>query len=170
QGIVKQSGGEISVQSTVGLGTRFTLTFPASEQRLDDLTVARAAVGGSETLLVVEDEPLVRRTSVRALRLAGYRVREAECAEDALRILEEPDEVIHLLLTDVMMPGMNGRELAERVQLTKPAMRVLLMSGFTDDAAVRQGIAERTLRLLPKPFSVQALLDAVRRTLDTALV
>ena len=121
-------------------------------------------------ILVVEDEPLVRRTSVRALRLAGYRVREAESAEDALRILEEPDEVIHLLLTDVMMPGMNGRELAERAQLTKPAMRVLLMSGFTDDAAVRQGIAERTLRLLPKPFSVQALLDAVRRTLDAALV
>ncbi|MDQ3262661.1 MAG: PAS domain-containing protein [Myxococcota bacterium] len=167
-GIVNQWGGSIRVRSTVGVGTTFTLLFPVEEQARALASPAAAAApspGGKETLLVVEDERLVRVAVRRQLERAGYRVLEAANGVEALRLFEERGEEIALVLSDLMMPYLGGRELAARLEQRWPGVRLLFMSGYDREGAESgiQGLLEVDLR---KPFAPAQLLEAVRRRLD----
>jgi CheY-like chemotaxis protein len=123
--------------------------------------------GGDETILLVEDEPLVRGLAARVLRKQGYHLLEASNGSEALRITEKrAGEEIHLILTDVVMPGMIGRELAERLHSLFPKMKVLYMSGYTNNAIVHHGILEEGMNYIQKPFTLEALARKVREVLD----
>lgn len=168
-GVVKQSGGDIRVRSTPGEGTSFTICLPrvcpaiATGRRPSPAFGVR--VGGSETILLVEDDAALRQLARRVLRRAGYTVLEADGAEAALRLGLAHEARIHLLLTDVVMPGMNGRALAEQLNECKPGMRVLFMSGYTDDDVMRRGVIAAQTPFLQKPFTPHRLADAVREVL-----
>jgi PAS domain S-box-containing protein len=169
-GIVTQSGGHVSVASAPGQGATFFVSLPrigalaTSPDAMDD---ARAvAGGGSETILLVEDAEDVRDLTREILTVHGYRVLEARHPGEALLIGERRTEPIHLLLTDVVMPEMNGRELAERLTALRPDLRVLFMSGYTDDAILRQGIRQSEVALLPKPVAPAELVQRIRDLLD----
>jgi len=169
-GIVKQSNGHILVYSEQGHGTTVKIYFPRAEEGAD--TVHRPEVTsevpkGNETVLLVEDEPLVRGLALRILREQGYRVLEAANGGEAIRVAQRHGgEGIHLLLTDVVMPGMTGRELAESLRPLRPKMRVLYMSGYTDQAIVHYGVLEEGMNYIEKPFTVNALARKVREVLD----
>jgi PAS domain S-box-containing protein len=170
-GIVKQSGGSIWVYSEVGAGTAFKVYLP----RLDGVTepaVQRArparAEGGSETILLVEDEEELREVARETLEVFGYVVLEAGNGADALRMAERHPGPIHLLLTDVVMPAMNGAELVRRLMPTRPEMAVLFVSGYTDDAIVHHGVLEPGTAFLEKPFSPDQLVRRVREVLGGA--
>lgn|GEM_PF-1035416 len=168
-GIVKQSGGFIWVESEPGRGTSFKVYFPAVDEVEDevDWTDQPAhATGGSETILLVEDEHPVRALVRRCLERDGYRVLEAEGPAEALRLTAQHDGMIHLLLTDVVMPQMSGRQLAERVATLRPNTRVLYMSGYTDDTVAQHGILEEGTMLIQKPFTPENLAIKVREALD----
>jgi CheY-like chemotaxis protein len=168
-GIVKQSGGNIWVYSEVGKGTAFKIYFPQAEGDAETQSeVAQAALLplGTETILVAEDENMVRALTSENLRLCGYQVLEAVSGEDALRLSREHDGEIDLLLTDVVMPRMSGRELAQRVTAERPGLPVLYVSGFTDDAIVHHGVLETGTEFLEKPFTLNALAQKVRHVLD----
>lgn len=169
-GTVKQSGGHIEVYSESGLGTTFKLYLPRVEG------VARAgkswhslppAPRGSETVLVVEDEDAVRTLTRTALEMAGYKVLEASQGLEALRIAAQYDGPIHLLLSDVVMPLLGGRELAEQLLPLHGGMKVLFLSGYTDDAVVRHGVLQEKVNFLQKPFSPLVLTHRVRELLDS---
>jgi two-component system cell cycle sensor histidine kinase/response regulator CckA len=169
-GIVSQSGGQISVESELGHGTVFTVLLPrmqdagppaASDQRSVN------ALGGSETILLVEDEPMVRSVARQILHRLGYNVLEATDQHQALQIAEHYPSPIHLLITDIVMPGMNGRELAERMQLIRADMKVLFMSGHTEDAVVRHGVSVQAKAFLQKPFSADTLARKTQEVLKT---
>ena len=121
---------------------------------------------GNEAILLVEDDDLGRRVTGRALRGVGYTVTEAANGPDALRLLEAVDVVPHLLVTDVVMPGMSGRELAEALRERVPQMKVLFVSGYTDDAVVRHGVQHAEVAFLQKPYTLDALRKRVRELLD----
>ncbi|MCU0579763.1 MAG: response regulator [Desulfobacterota bacterium] len=166
--IVRQSGGYIWVYSEVNQGTTFKIYFPLAEEN------ARGREGGygpgkvlpgSETILLVEDEDLLRRPIREILEMNGYAVLEAGNGEEALRLAEEYAQAIDLLLTDVVMPGINGRELAERLTALRPNMRVLFMSGYTNNMVVHHGILEEGLAFLEKPFTPEALAVKIRQVL-----
>ena len=168
-GIVKQSGGHISVYSEVGLGTTFMLLFPAVPPPVGAVVSApllAAAPHGSETILLVDDEPELRRLARLALTTHGYRVVEASNGEDALRIAASHQGPIHLLLTDLVMPLMGGRMLAHTLRQRMAQLRVLFISGFTDDSVVRHGLLDASEAFLQKPFSASSLASAVRALLD----
>jgi len=168
-GIVEQAGGAIDVESEPGRGTTFHVFLPRtaeleapsadSAERLEPLGRA------SETVLVVEDEPRVAALVANALRKTGYTVLEASDAQDAIEIADGHDAAIDLLLTDVVMPGMNGRELATYIQRVRPRTRVLYMSGYSDDAVLQHGIETARVSYLQKPFSLDALSAKVRQVL-----
>lgn len=170
-GIVKQSGGHIRVQSELGKGTTFAVYFPCSAQPPEAMarrTMTPSNVTrGSETILLVEDEETVRGLARTILTRHGYRVLEASSEGDALLICEQHEGDVDLLLTDVVMPRMNGRELSERLRTMRPRMKVLFMSGYTDDLIVRHGALEEGLALLQKPITPAALTRKVREVLDS---
>jgi PAS domain S-box-containing protein len=166
-GIVKQSGGHISLESEPGVGTRVVAFLPRPQSAADPEPVrAEAPRGGSETILVVEDEAMVRRIAVGNLRELGYDVLEADGAEAAMRIATRHASVIHLLFTDVVLSDRRGTELASRMTLVHPETRVLYTSGYTEDAVVTAGVESSRLSFLHKPYSAAQLGAAVRSVLD----
>lgn len=168
-GIVAQSGGSIAVYSEPGLGTTFKVFLPrvdAPAPPAEPPSARRPAPAGRETVLVVEDSAALRRVVVRALSAAGYAVLPACDGAEALALAEAHPGPIALVLTDVVMPGLTGRELAARLETAMPNLRVLFTSGYTENAIVHQGALERGVRFLPKPFSPAELLEAVRAALD----
>src|SRR5438309_3378671 len=168
-GIVQQSGGFIWVYSEPGHGTTFKIYLPRV-----DAPAAGGAAGpapatvprGTETVLLVEDEPAVRAIAQQALERQGYTVLAAPSGADALALAAQHGATIHLLLTDVVMPGMSGRDLADRLTAQRPGIRVLYISGYTDNAIVRHGMLEPGLAYLQKPFRPDALVRKVREVLD----
>jgi CheY-like chemotaxis protein len=168
-GIVKQSGGSIFVYSEPGKGTAFKIYLPRAEEVLEP---KRASAGpqelpkGTETVLVAEDDETLRRLIYEILQSSGYAVLEAGRGEEALRLAGEHAGPIHLLITDMVMPGMGGRDLAVRLAALRPETRVLYVSGYTDDAIVRHGVLESGLAFLQKPFVPEILLRKVREVLE----
>jgi two-component system cell cycle sensor histidine kinase/response regulator CckA len=167
-GIVKQSGGSIWVYSEVGKGTTFKIYLPRVDQveEPERATVPAAIPQGTETVLLVEDEEMVRNLSQEILEDSGYRVVVATNGKEGLRVCREFDEHIDLIITDVVMPEMNGREMVEHVTLLRPTTKVLFMSGYTDDAIVRHGILEENMSYMQKPFLPDALVLKAREVLD----
>jgi two-component system cell cycle sensor histidine kinase/response regulator CckA len=163
-GIVAQSGGFITVESAPGAGATFHIHLPAAD---DDASSGRESmvltVDGHETVLLVEDEDIVRRVTSRLLRKHGYRVREADGAARALELL---DAHVDLLLTDVVMPETDGFSLGAEAQQRRPGLRVLFTSGYTDDRVKPHGDTSGDVAFLPKPFTQALLLRKVREVLD----
>jgi two-component system cell cycle sensor histidine kinase/response regulator CckA len=168
-GIVKQSGGSIQVESKAGRGSEFRIYLPAADgglrKRLQPAPT-EAVAGGNETILVVEDEPDLRELTRIFLEEYGYTVLEAASAEQAIEAAEIFTEAIDLLLTDVIMPGMSGRQLAEKILTKRPRTKIVYMTGYTDDMVVQHKVLEPGVKLLQKPFSKLDLALKVRSTLD----
>jgi CheY-like chemotaxis protein len=169
-GIVKQSKGNVWVYSEEGRGTTFKVYLPAMpEERAASLarTVAEPLEGAGETILVVEDEELVRNSAVRILLRAGYTVLDAGDAATAEALVEQHADEIRLLLTDVVMPNVSGPELASRLAARLPALRVVYMSGYTDDSIVHHGVLDKDVALIQKPFTRSTLLAGVSKALSS---
>src|SRR5437588_817846 len=172
-GIVKQSEGTIWQYSEVGRGTAFKIYLPWAEAPMKELEVEaddRESLQGTETVLLVEDEEVVREMATEILRDAGYHVLEAKHGPEALILGRRHSGAIHLMLTDVVMPQMSGRELAEQLTLLRRDMKVLYMSGYTDDAIVHHGVLEEGTAFIGKPFTPGALTRKVREILDAVAV
>lgn len=167
-GIVKQSGGNVWVYSELGKGTTFKIYLPRAEDRVDsgELNGTKPTPEGTETVLLVEDEEQVRAILRQILENQGYHVLSASHGEEALAISRGPGD-IQLMITDVVMPQMSGRELAERVVAARPSLRVLFMSGYTDDAIVRHGLLADRLSFIQKPFDPATVARKVREVLDS---
>ncbi|MET0625254.1 MAG: PAS domain S-box protein [Pyrinomonadaceae bacterium] len=168
-GIVKQSGGHISASSEVGRGTVFKIYLPRVDESPDEPWSEGdtfASQAGTDTVLLVEDEAMVRRLARQVLEEFGYHVLEARDGADALGICEEHAGVIDLVLTDVVMPGMSGRELADHLVTIAPQARVLFMSGYTDEAIVHHGVLKEGTAFIEKPFTPDGLARKVREVLD----
>ncbi len=169
-GIVKQSGGRIAFSSEIGKGTSFRIYFPRVAQDAamsPPLPANTEAARGLETILVVEDEDLVRKLVRTILESRGYAVLDAEGGDEAFHVCRNHQGPIHLLITDVVMPRMNGKEVAERLRSIYPEMRVLYVSGYTADAIDQHGVLETGIQFLQKPFTPLVLANRVRELLDS---
>ena len=166
-GIVMQSEGTIAVESAPGQGTAFVLTFPRVEAdvRAAALETRQEAV---QTILLVDDHTVVRKLVHALLTMQGYQVLEAAHGAEALQQATAYQGPIHLLLTDLMMPGMNGRELAEKIAAQRPKIPVVFMSGYTKDELARQGIANHSVPFVAKPFTLETLTRAVKAAMEAA--
>jgi signal transduction histidine kinase/CheY-like chemotaxis protein len=170
-GIIRQSGGHIVVESELGHGATFRIYLPrveAAPEAAEPPPAAPRPCEGRETVLLVEDEDRVRSWVHEVLGMHGYTVLEAPDGDEALRVVERHPGPIDLLLTDVVMPHMSGRELADRLVLARPGLKVLYMSGYTDDAIVHHGVLGAGTALIQKPFGVDALARQVRDVLEAA--
>ncbi|MBW4484957.1 MAG: response regulator [Tildeniella torsiva UHER 1998/13D] len=168
-GIVKQSGGHIAVETAVNQGTTFQIYLPLVAESVPEVRSpvrSRTLPQGNETVLVVEDEDAVRALEVTILQRCGYRVLEAANGKDTLLLVEQESGPIHLLVSDVIMPHMGGRDLAEQIALKRPDCKVLFLSGYTDDAVIHHGVSEAGVAFLQKPFTPAALAQKVRQVLD----
>jgi CheY-like chemotaxis protein len=170
-GIVKQCGGQLTVHSEPSKGATFEIDFPrcAASPALRAAPPGHASVPkskGTETVLVVEDEGPLLRIATRVLQSAGYTVLAAASGADALRTCERHPGPIHVVVSDIIMPGMSGVAFAERMKRVHPETRVLYMSGYTDDALAHQGVTDPQVQLLSKPFTPEQLRRKVREILD----
>lgn len=168
-GIVKQSEGYIGVDSVVGKGTVFKIYLKRIEERIvsdEHIEIEEQLEGGSETILLVEDEDMVRNFTRQVLIESGYTVLEASCGEKAFEVCKAYDGPIHLVLTDVVMPELSGREVAEHIKSFYPNLKVLFMSGYTDDAVLRHGVIDSEVTLIKKPFAPDDILKQIREILD----
>jgi len=169
-GIVKQSGGSIFVYSEPEKGAICKIYLPRVDEPLTHLDVVKAVIEplrGTETILLVEDEESVRELVRKVLQRNGYTILEAADGEEAVEICQKHDGEIHLLVTDVVMPRMSGREVAETLMVSRPKTKVLYMSGYTDDAIVRHGVLDSMTAFLQKPFTPETLMRKVRDVLDS---
>jgi CheY-like chemotaxis protein len=172
-GIVTQNGGNMQVESTPGLGTTFTIHFPrvdAPIQEVKSKPAPKRTSRADETILLVEDEQVVRDLVAQVLQSAGYTVLEATSGEQALQMSSAHRGPIHLLLADVVLPGLSGPEVAAQLAATRPDMRVIYMSGYAPEIIVRYGISEKHRLFLQKPFTPATLLAHVREALDASKV
>jgi hypothetical protein len=168
-GIVAQSGGHIHVQSRPGAGTVFEICFPRSDAPLAMEAPAppTPSVRGQETILVVEDDLQVRGVTIRALQGSGYRVIPAASGEEALAIARKPGERFDMVVTDVVMPGMTGREVVDELRRRMPDIPALFVSGYTQEAIAQRGVLDSGLEFMPKPFTPSTLVARVRAMLDS---
>ena len=172
-GIVKQNTGHINVHSELGSGTTFKIYFPQVQSAIEPLRVRNRpteAAGGNETVLLVEDEPVVRELAVATLREKGYTVVEAVNGEEGLRLARQHDGKIDLVLTDVVMPVMGGKEMADALRTSHPDTKVLFTSGYTEDALGHHGVLRPGILFLPKPYLTATLARKVREVLDEGLI
>ena len=169
---MKQAGGDISVYSEPGHGTAFKIYFPrlvaSSDETEGPVGVRDRDSQGHETVLLVEDDEHLRGLTLRILQSRGYQIITATDGRDALRRAKEHEGAIHLMLSDVVMPGMSGRVLSEQLCALRPMLKVLFMSGYTDDDVMRRGILDRRTAFLEKPFTPEQLVGKVRDVLDGA--
>jgi signal transduction histidine kinase len=169
-GIVKQSDGYVSVDSEVGRGTTFKIYLPQVAEEVGEIEVSpapSALLPGKETVLLVEDDDQVRSIAGMALEMSGYDVQVAASGGEALLLCERYESKIDLLLTDVVMPRMSGQELSNRLLKLRPGMRVLYMSGYSENAIIHHGVLEEGRDFIEKPFSPEALTRRIREVLDT---
>jgi len=167
-GTLRQSGGCIAVSSKVGEGTAFEVYLPRVEEPLDEYEVPvpkPEAVAGVETILVVEDDDAVRRITREFLKINGYHVIEADSGDNAIQLMKLHKDSIDLVLTDVLMPEMNGHTLMERLAEVRPGIKVLYMSAYTEDAAINIGALQPGTEFIEKPFSPDELANKVRKVL-----
>jgi CheY-like chemotaxis protein len=172
-GIVKQNTGHINVHSELGSGTTFKIYFPQVQSAIEPLRVRNRpteVAGGNETVLLVEDEPVVRELAVATLREKGYTVVEAGNGEEGLRLAQQHDGKIDLVLTDVVMPVMGGKEMADALRTSRPDTKVLFTSGYTEDALGHHGVLLPGILFLPKPYLTATLARKVREVLDEGLI
>jgi CheY-like chemotaxis protein len=167
-GLVSQAGGDIDVESELGQGSRFRIYLPLVSGSAEEFSGSRddSAPVGLETVLLVEDEPGVRTLAETVLKKLGYKVMVADCGEKALEIWHEKNGSIDVLLTDVIMPQMSGGDLAHQLRQMNPRLKVLFMSGYTDDMLASYGIMAGETQLLQKPFTADALGRKLRGVLD----
>ena len=168
-GIINQSKGHIVVESVPESGTTFRIYFPKAEgaEESPGKTRRESAMGGEETILVVEDDPVLRGLFREILVDKGYSILVASSGEEAVLLSGDFKDPIHLLVTDVVMPGINGRELADRISAVRQDIKVIFMSGYTDDAISRHGVLGEGIEFLEKPFSPETLVNKVREVLDS---
>ncbi len=167
-GIINQAGGHIWVYSEENIGTTFKIYLPMENMPLDDMVeVTRGKLPmGTETILLVEDEPLVRGLAVQILRAQGFKVIDAKDGEEALELSQSYQGVIHLCVTDVVMPKMGGKELAEQLVMMRPEIKIMFASGYTDETVMQHGVLERGVEFLQKPYTLALLTRRVREVLD----
>jgi CheY-like chemotaxis protein len=171
-GIVKQSNGYVWVYSEPGHGTAFKIYFPRMKEKGVPEEKEQTPVGnldGSETILIVEDDERLRFLAKKILQRHGYKILEFESGDEALEAIKAYEGPIHLLITDVVMPGMSGKETAENLQTLLPDVRVIYMSGYLDDTIVRHGILSPGVNFLEKPFSPKGLAGIVRKVLNQGI-